>query len=230
MSGDTSTSAAPLRNVTVYHVTIDTAAGGFRIAGAVDSTALTAGGNVPARTADTSKSTFSAHLDTLGDLTALTATGGAPASCSAGLDPVVAGAQVLFVTLPARLEPGMSWQDSTTTVTCRGSVPVTSVLRRTYTVADSTSLDGQPAVRVDIATASTLAGAGLASAAGDSISVRGSGTATGALVIDAETAMPLSGTISGHSMITVTSRHTTLPFDQRTTSTITLLGYQPGTP
>lgn len=229
LTGDTTAPAAPLRRVAIYHVSLDTAAGGFRITGQVDSTLLTVGGKVPARPTDTLKPAFSAHLDSTG-LTDLSGTAGAPGPCRGGLDPAVASVQGLFIALPSRLTPGASWQDSTSTVTCRGSIPVTSTVHRTYTVVDSASWNGHATIRLNVATTSTLTGSGLASDAGDSISVHGTGTSSGSLMMDPETAMPLSTTVTGQSAVSVINRRTTLAFDQRVTETITLLDYPPAAP
>lgn len=230
LTADTSAPTAPIRSIAIYTITVDRTPDGLRITGTVDSTALSAGGRVPQRTADPTKATFGARLDSVAGLSALTMDSAHVPSCVGGLDPVVADVRSLFFTIPARVHSGATWQDSTTIITCRGSVPVASTVRRSYTAGDTTSWNGRHALRVNIRSESTLEGSGVTSAAGDSIRVRGSGTSSGLLLIDPGTAMPLTTTLTGRASVTVTSRQTSLPFDQKVTEGVTLLDGPPARP
>lgn len=69
----------------------------------------------------------------------------------------VTRAQQLIPALPAHMTAGESWTDSTTTDGCRGSVPATSHVTRTYTVLSDTTFAGITALhvhRIDVINAS----------------------------------------------------------------------------
>lgn len=229
LSSDSSSPAAPIRSTAVYSLSIDSSAGGgYRITGSVDSSTLTAGGRVPARPVDSIASTFSAAIDSASGLTNVTMSGGERATCAGGVTPFVAAGLTLFVSTPARVQHGAVWHDSTSTTTCRGTVAVVSTLDRTFQLDDTTTWNGQSVLRVNVTATSTLDGQGVASAAGDSIWVNGTGTSSGMLLLDPMTMMPVWSTMTGTAAITVRTRETTLPFTQHVADTTTMLDYRPG--
>jgi hypothetical protein len=51
-------------------------------------------------------------------------------------------AQQIFPAVPATLEPGATWSDSTSTTMCRGGIPITTVTMSTYRVQDRRDSSG----------------------------------------------------------------------------------------
>lgn len=229
LASDSTSPPAPIRSMAIYSLSIDSTSGaGYHIAGRVDSSTLSAGGRVPARPADSTVSEFSAQIDSLSGLTNVAMSGGERPACTGGVTPFVAAGLTLFVSVPSPLTQGAVWHDSTTTTTCRGNVAVVSKLDRTFQLADTTMWNGQSVLRVNVTATSTLDGQGLASAAGDSIWVSGTGTSSGTLLLDPASMMPVSSTMTGNSAVTVRSLKTTLPFKQQVADTATMLDHRVG--
>jgi len=230
LASDSTSPAAPIHSMAIYSLSIDSAgASGYRIAGRVDSAILSTGGRVPARPVDSTAAEFSAHVDSLSGLTSVAMKGGDRPTCAGGITPFVAAGLTLFVTVPSRLQQGAVWHDSTTTTTCRGTVAVVSKLNRAFQFSDTTTWNGQSVLRVNVTATSTIEGLGLASAAGDSIWVSGTGTSSGTLLLDPTSMMPVSSIMTGTSDVTVRSRQTTLPFKQQVADTVTMLDHRAGT-
>jgi len=230
LASDSTSPAAPIHSVAIYSLSVDSAdASGYRIAGRVDSAILSTGGRVPARPVDSTAPEFSAQIDSLSGLTNVAMNGGDRPTCAGGVTPFVAGGLTLFVTVPSRLQQGAVWHDSTTTTTCRGNVAVVSKLNRAFQFSDTTTWNGESVLRVKVTATSTIEGQGLASAAGDSIWVSGTGTSSGTLLLDPTSMMPVSSTMTGNSDVTVRSRQTTLPFKQQVADTATMLDHRDGT-
>ncbi len=224
LASDSTSPTAPIHSMAIYSLVIDSANGSsYHIAGRVDSSTLSAGGRVPARPADSTNSAFTAQIDSASGLTNLAMSGGERPTCAGGVTPFVAAGLTLFVSVPSRLQQGAVWHDSTSTTTCRGAVAVVSKLARTFQLADTTTWNGQSVLRVNVTATSTIDGQGLASAAGDSIWVSGTGTSSGTLLLDPASMMPVSSTMMGNSAVTVRSRQTTLPFKQQVADTATML-------
>lgn len=232
LAGDTTAPSAPIHSSAIYSIGVDTVGGsaGFRITGRVDSLVLAAGGRVPSRPADSTAAEFTAQLDSTSGLTNVTMSGTERSMCTGGINPVVAGGLALFVSAPASVQQGTIWHDSTSTTTCRGNVAVVSTLQRTFELVDTATWNGQVVLRVNVTARSAIAGEGLASAAGDSISVTGTGTSSGTLLIDPTSLMLVSSTMTGATAVTVHSRQTTLPFRQQVTETVTLLEHHGPSP
>jgi len=229
LASDSTSPAAPIHSLAIYSLSVDSAdASGYRIAGRVDSAILSTGGRVPARPVDSAAPEFSAQIDSLSGLTNVAMDGGDRPTCAGGVTPAVAAGLTLFVTVPSRLQQGAVWHDSTTTTTCRGSVAVVSKLNRAFQFSDTTRWNGESVLRVNVTATSTIEGQGLASAAGDSIWVSGTGTSSGTLLLDPTSMMPVSSTMTGNSDVTVRSRQTTLPFKQQVVDTATMLDHPAG--
>jgi hypothetical protein len=227
LAGDSTTPSAPIHSTAIYTLGVDTTGvdGGFRITGRVDSLVLAAGGRVPSRPADSTASEFSAQIDSTSGLTNVTMSGAERSMCSGGVNPFAAAGLALFMSAPTNVQQGTVWHDSTSMTSCRGNVAVVSKLQRTFELVDTATWNGQPVLRLNVTAASTIAGQGLASAAGDSISVTGAGTSSGTLLVDPTSLMPVSATTIGTTAVTVHSRQTTLPFKQQVTETVTLLDH-----
>lgn len=224
LAGDSTAPSAPIHTAAIYSLDLDPVAvgSGLRIAGRVDSLVMTTGGRVPSRLAD-STTAFTAQYDSSSGLTNVATGAGERPTCAGGVNPVVAAGLALFVSAPANVEKGTVWHDSTSSTTCRGNVAIVSKLLRTFELVDTATWNGESVLHVNVTAASSIAGQGLASAAGDSISVAGTGTSSGILLIDPTSLMPVSWTTTSTATVTVHSRQTTLPFQQQVTETVTLL-------
>lgn len=230
LASDSTSPSAPIHSMAIYSLAIDsTGEAGYRIVGRVDSTTLSAGGRVQARPPDSVAAAFSAQIDSASGLTNVDMSGGARPMCAGGVTPFVAAGLTLFVSVPSRVQQGAVWHDSTSTTTCRGTVAVVSKLNRTFQLADTATWNGQSVLRVNVSATSTIEGQGLASAAGDSIWVSGTGTSSGTLLIDPASMMPVSSIMTGNSAVTVRSHQTILPFKQQVADTATMLEHHIGT-
>jgi len=229
LTGDSA--SAPIHSLAIYSLTIDTSGAGtgttYRVAGRVDSSALATGGQVPPRPVDSTAAAFSAELDSAAGLTNVAMSGGQQSPCAGGVSPLVAAGLTLFVSAPSRLQQGAIWHDSTATTTCRGNVAVISKLQRTFELADTATWNAQMVLRLNVTGTSTFSGQGLASAAGDSIAISGTGTSSGTLLLDPTSMMPVSSTMTGNSVVTVRTRQATLPFKQSLTETVTMIEHRP---
>jgi hypothetical protein len=229
LASDSTSPSAPIHSMAIYSLAIDSMNGaGYRIVGRVDSSTLSAGGRVPARPVDSTAAAFSAQIDSAAGLTNVAMNGGERPTCTDGVTPFVAAGLTLFVSVPSRLQQGAVWHDSTSTRTCRGTVAVLSTLDRTFQLVDSATWNGQPVLRVNVTATSTIDGQGLASAAGDSIWVSGTGTSSGTMLLDPTSMMPVSSTMTGNSAVTVRSRQTSLPFKQQVADTAVMLDHRIG--
>lgn len=106
--------------------------------------------------------------------------------CRAALDPLIAATRDLFVRLPQRLTSGTTWRDSTQATSCRGRLPVTTTTIATYTVLGEQVVAGRALLAIARSTTLSLAGGG--EQHGRSATVQGSGSGSGTLLVDPETA------------------------------------------
>jgi hypothetical protein len=220
LTADTAARRVPVQSVALYTITLQPAGPQLALSGAVDSMAVVAEGRAAEPQAGrTTRPHFTGVISAQGALTSLQAT---PAgSCPGGLDPVVANAGELVVSLPATLSAGSVWRDTATMVTCRGQVPLTTTLVREYRVVGPTTWSEAPALQIERRTTTSLEGTG--SQGGQTISVSGNGSSTATLYVDRTTAVLLGASGESHSTLTVTTPRASLPFRQDTRDSITLL-------
>lgn len=120
--------------------------------------------------------------------------------CRAAVDPLVAVTRDLFVRLPQRLTSGTTWQDSTQATSCRGRLPVTTTTLATYTVLGEQVVAGRALLAIARSTTLSLAGGG--EQHGRSATVQGTGSGSGTLLVDPETAALVDA--RSESTVTVT--------------------------
>ena len=133
-------------------------------------------------------------------------------------------ARDLLVRVPRELRVGATWSDTSTVTICRGGVPVTSGVVRSYEVLDPRRAeDGTPLVRIARTTSFSLAGS-RTTEYGQVIALSGSGESRATLELDGGAGVVRSATREGTSSVTVTYGRTTMPFEQRVVQSVRLLG------
>jgi hypothetical protein len=136
---------------------------------------------------------------------------------------LLAVARDLLVRVPRELRVGATWSDTSTVTICRGGVPVTSGVVRTYEVLDPRRAeDGTPLVRIARTTSFSLAGS-RTTEYGQVIALSGSGESRATLELDAGAGIVRSATREGTSAVTVTYGRSTMPFEQRVVQSVRLL-------
>lgn len=98
------------------------------------------------------------------------------ASCDQPNAAVIQGWREAWVSLPARLEPGQRWQDSSRYVFCRDGIPLTAEVVRAFTAVEAEDRGGEVVVVVDRETRQTLRGEG--TQFGEPVTLRGEGDGT----------------------------------------------------
>lgn len=173
------------------------------IAGTVDTFTVTSSrpGNVPTPATNV-PFTFSANPD--GRL-ATSSTIDSTAVCATPVSAVVTAGRELLTALPIPLAPAAEWTDSTTTVTCRGALPLIARSVRQSKAswaevpADWSRHTGDVAFEVARATTTTISGEGRA--AGRQVALGGQGQGSSVLYVDPELGVLLGGT--GNSSTTI---------------------------
>lgn len=217
---DTLAKQVPVLSRVVYRLTATGTANPFTVKGVIDSVAVTAGGKATAAAPGKHPyATFTGALAPNGSLGPLE--GSEPPRCPKGVDPLVAAARTLFIPTPEAFSTGATWQDTVTTVTCRGDVPISGTTIHLYTVLSDTTWEGKPALIVS-RTSQTLVQSDTASTAAHTLDISGSGTGTARLLIDPATALLYRevGQSSAH-LIIGTSR-SKVPFRQEVADTVEL--------
>lgn len=149
----------------------------LRVAGSVDTFAVTGGvrtGGAIQRLAAPAQ--FVATIETLTGR--LTFGSPLPSDCASPVGAALAVARDVLVPLPPVVAAGSSWTDSSATQLCRGGVLVTRRATHRYTVQGDDTFRGAPAIRVARQSDLVFEGTGGATAAGATLTGRGTATAT----------------------------------------------------
>jgi hypothetical protein len=129
------------------------------------------------------------------------------AVCATPVSAVVTAGRELLTALPVALSPAAEWTDSTTTVTCRGALPlVARSVRQSRAAwvsvpADWARRTGDLAFEVTRTTTTTISGQGRA--AGRQVSLGGGGQGSSVLYVDPELGVLLGGTGNGSTKVVV---------------------------
>jgi hypothetical protein len=156
---------------------------------------------------------FSTYIDSQGmSLASMQSSG---RECSSGdSGELLAVARDLLIEVPRELLVGATWSDTSTVTMCRGGVPVTSGVVRSYEVLDPRhSNDGTLFTRIARTTAFSLAGT-RTTAYGQVIALSGSGESRAVLELDVSAGIVRGVTREGTSAVTVTYGRTSTPFTQ----------------
>lgn len=113
------------------------------------------------------------------------------ASCTDLRATVVQGFREAWVALPARLEPGASWQDSSRYVMCRDGVPLNVEIARDFVVDSAAERGGELLLFLRRRTRTALRGEGLQF--GEPITLTGEGEGEMSLVVSLDGGVILSG-------------------------------------
>ena len=179
--------------------------GTISIAGTVDTFTVTSSRTATAATPSTDiPFTMTAFLD--GRQQNTTATDSASV-CATPVSAVVTAGRELLTALPVPLIPAAEWTDSTTTVTCRGALPlVARSIRQSRASWVSVPSDwsrraGDVAFEIARTTTTTISGQGRA--AGRQVNLGGGGQGSSVLYVDPELGVLLGGTGNGSTRIVV---------------------------
>jgi hypothetical protein len=129
------------------------------------------------------------------------------AVCATPVSAVVTAGRELLTALPVPLVPATEWTDSTTTVTCRGALPlVARSIRQSRASwvsvpADWSRHEGDVAFAITRTTTTTISGQGRA--AGRQVDLGGGGQGSSVLYVDPELGVLLGGTGNGSTRIVV---------------------------
>ncbi|HWE40991.1 MAG TPA: hypothetical protein VG432_00680 [Gemmatimonadaceae bacterium] len=129
------------------------------------------------------------------------------AVCATPVSTVVAAGRELLTALPIPLIPAAEWTDSTTTVTCRGTLPLIARSIRQSRASwvsvpgDWSRRAGDVAFEIARTTTTTISGQGRA--AGRQVNLGGGGQGSSVLYVDPELGVLLGGTGNGSTKIVV---------------------------
>lgn len=129
------------------------------------------------------------------------------AVCATPVSAVVTAGRELLTALPVPLIPAAEWTDSTTTVTCRGALPLIARSIRQSRASwvsvpgDWSRRAGDVAFEVARTTTTTISGQGRA--AGRQVDLSGAGQGSSVLYVDPELGVLLGGTGNGSTKIVV---------------------------
>jgi hypothetical protein len=202
--GDTRADTVSTRALITYRIA-GSDSGTISIAGTVDTFTVTSSRTATAPTTSTDVPfTMTAFLD--GRQQGTTGTDSASV-CATPVSAVVTAGRELLTALPVPLIPAAEWTDSTTTVTCRGALPlVARSIRRSRASWVSVPSDwsrrvGDVAFEIARTTTTTISGEGRA--AGRQVNLSGAGQGSSVLYVDPELGVLLGGTGNGSTRIVV---------------------------
>jgi hypothetical protein len=221
---DSSAVAAKVRTHAVVILRLDALSGdSLSVEVTLDSVSAERDSLIPAPDSIASASSlFEAIVDRQG--LPLAGTEGAVQECAEpDAGDLLAVARDLLVRVPRELRVGATWSDTSTVTICRGGVPVTSGVVRSYEVLDPRRAeDGTPLVRIARTTSFSLAGS-RTTEYGQVIALSGSGESRATLELDVGAGIVRSATREGTSTVTVTYGRTSTPFEQRVVQSVRLL-------
>ena len=122
--------------------------------------------------------------------------------------------QRAIVPMPLALQKDMTWTDSVSTVTCSGSIPVTSVAVRRYRVVGETIRRQTAGILLERQDKTTSAGEG--SQGQHRIRLRSDGSGTAQLIVDSQTGALVESNATHTATVVITSSGRDQRFTQRT--------------
>ena len=185
----------------VAHLTYELIPAGeeLLISGTIDSFTVNVGDSVPQPMHVLSfPIVFSGRMDEAGQILEFTSPD--TSTCGSAAGALLGIARELLVAVPEQLTVGETWQDSTSTTSCRGDIPMTVSTTRHYQVEEQVDSSGIAVLR--ITRRSDLAMHGTGTRPIQATTVNGTGTGMMELFLD-----PLTGTFdhaAGESLTTLT--------------------------
>jgi len=218
LATDTATHKVPVTTTTSYTLTVTPSANGqLAVSGIADSLVVARGAEIPAPQEDSSQGhspvPFSATITATGDV--LGFQGAQALSCDSAMDLRAAEARELFIGVPQSLSDSSQWDDSTSTTSCRGGVPVTTRALHHYQVAGQFSFDGTPAIQLRRTSTISIAGSGTPEhRTNGTFALNGTGTSSATLYLDPQSGVFLGGSSTSRADIIITTARGQLPFHQ----------------
>ncbi len=124
----------------------------------------------------------------------------------------------LFIT-PLQLQAGMTWQDSLSTSSCSGQLPLNLTILRSYKVLGESSFEGLPAITVEVTEKTLSTGEG--SQDQHRIIVNGEGLKSGRFYLDTTNGSLISSSSNTHTTLQIQSSGRTQQFTQDSKETTT---------
>jgi len=202
--GDSRVDTVSTRALVTYRITRGDS-GTISIQGTVDSFTV-ASSRAPGAAPPSTDIPFTMTASLDGRLQA-TSTIDSASVCATPVSAVITAGRELLTALPVPLVPAAEWTDSTTTVTCRGALPLIARSVRQSRAswvavpADWARQPGDVAFEVARTTTTTISGQGRA--AGRQVDLSGNGQGSSVLYVDPELGILLGGTGNGSTKIVV---------------------------
>ena len=99
-------------------------------------------------------------------------------SCDPGASAVATDLYNLLPRIPAHMNSGLTWRDSTTVRGCQGGIPTTSQLIRSFAVSGEVVYRGQRAIQIELVDSLTAEGQGMQQQHQITLKTSGAGRAT----------------------------------------------------
>ncbi|MFL5562307.1 MAG: hypothetical protein ACJ79K_12610 [Gemmatimonadaceae bacterium] len=129
------------------------------------------------------------------------------AVCATPVSPIVTAGREILAALPIPLAPAAQWTDSTTTVTCRGAVPLIArsvrQSRASWALVPADWSRQASDVAFEVARTTTTIISGQGHVAGRQVDLSGQGQGSSLLYVDPEAGVLLGGTGNGSTKIVV---------------------------
>jgi hypothetical protein len=119
----------------------------------------------------------------------------------------------ILISHPETMTAGTQWKDTTTTLTCRGNVAVSTTSINSYHVDGADNHRGTPTLRITRSSELSIRGSGRES--GRSVSLAGGGGGTTTLHLDQTSGMVISSNGETRSVITIRTLTGEIPFRQQ---------------
>ena len=127
----------------------------------------------------------------------------------------------ILIAHPATIAAGAQWKDTTTTITCRGEVTVSTTAVNSYRMDGPENQRGTPALRITRSSEFTIRGTGRES--GRSVALAGGGGGTTTLYLDQQRGVLISSNGETRTVITIRTLAGEIPFRQHVRQQVTLL-------
>lgn len=211
---------------TQYSLAFDRTNESMPISGRVDRFAIQAGNRIGPVSQSGIPVLFSGRT-TKGQITINPATEtqmtGTSITCPNSWSTMISGVRRNVFLLPSQISRGMTWIDSTSSMTCHGSTPISLTNRYTYRVIGETNRQGTPAILIERTGKNLLNGQG--SEGQHRVAIIGEGSTSGSFHIDPLTGVLLDAEDKQETKLIVTSSGRNQEFAQTIRERITRIDW-----
>lgn len=213
---DTARQERPVEQTLLYTVQLAPQGQLLRITGVVDSLATQAQQTVPSPDSVAFRNPWHGLVTALGRVSPIQPdTGVCRPDKQIPLQPI----HEILISHPEKLTAGDQWKDTTTTLTCRGDVAVSTTSINSYRIDGPENHHGTPALRVTRSSEVSIRGSGRES--GRSVSLAGGGGGTTTIYLDQTNGMVINSSGETRSVITIRTLTGEIPFRQQVRQEVT---------